>query len=183
MKRKRLFLASILVLSIVGVLHWKIDRQVRIYCMVLTSTKFFQTRTRAVYETWGSRCDQLIFISDSSNDSTTNLPIVSIGKSREGYEHLSSKSIAGFEYIYQHEFDRFDWFIKTDDDTYVIIDNLRKFLQDKDPSYPVSYGYNFRVGMFAYSLDRLLRGYFRLSIRWKWICFKSRISSKIASRH
>ena len=151
MKRKRLFVLVIFVLIILGVFHRKIDRKVRICCMVLTSTKFFQTRTRAVYETWGTRCDKLIFISESSNESTTNLPIVSIGNSQEGYEHLSSKSIFGFEYLYQHEFDRFDWFMKTDDDTYIIIDNLRKFLQDKDPSSPVSYGYNFRVGMFAFS--------------------------------
>ena len=37
-----------------------------------------------------------------------------------------------------------DWFLKADDDTYVIVDNLRRVLRDHDPTKPEYMGCRFK---------------------------------------
>ena len=36
-----------------------------------------------------------------------------------------------------------DWFIKCDDDTYLIVENLRYFLSNENPTDPVCFGHRF----------------------------------------
>ena len=36
--------------------------------------------------------------------------------------------------------DEADWFLKADDDSYIIIENLKAFLQQHDPSDPIQFG-------------------------------------------
>ena len=38
----------------------------------------------------------------------------------EGREHLTGKTMQAFRYVYENYFDKADWFMKADDDTYVI---------------------------------------------------------------
>jgi hypothetical protein len=79
-------------------------------------------------------------------DAINQLPIAPIRRLHSGYGHLTQKSTMAFLYAYQHHIDEFDWFIKADDDTYLIIDNLRAFLNEQNASEPVTFGYNFKVG-------------------------------------
>lgn len=62
----------------------------------------------------------------------------------EGRNHLTKKTMLAFTYIYQNYFDEADWFLKADDDTYVIMDHLNDFLSDKDPNDAVFYGQTFK---------------------------------------
>ena len=39
-----------------------------------------------------------------------------------------------WSHVHQHHFNDADWFIKVDDDTYVIMENLRYFLSQQDPN-------------------------------------------------
>ncbi|GFR68833.1 glycoprotein-N-acetylgalactosamine 3-beta-galactosyltransferase 1 [Elysia marginata] len=38
----------------------------------------------------------------------------------------------------------FDWFLKSDDDTYIVMENLREMLRSYDPDSPVYFGYRFK---------------------------------------
>ena len=71
----------------------------------------------------------------------------------EGREYLTVKTFRAFRYVYKHYFDDFDWFMRTDDDSYVIMENLRYFLSMQDTNKAVHFGHKFKVivrsGYFA----------------------------------
>ena len=116
-------------------------QKVRVLIFVLTSPKTLNTRAIYVKNTWGKRVDNLLFF---SSESDPYIPTIGLNLS-EGYWHLTAKSMHGFRYVYQHHFKDADWFMKVDDDTYVIMENLRYFLSDKNSSVPVYYGLHFKV--------------------------------------
>ncbi len=128
-------------------------KSIRVCCLVSTSPEHLLTRARAVYATWGSRCDRLFFITEYSQTNMTfeqkqfaqQIPIAPIHNIKSGYTHLTQKSILAFLFVYENYFNDFDWFVKADDDTYLIMENLKEFLRKQDTSEPVTFGYNYRV--------------------------------------
>ena len=48
-------------------------------------------------------------------------------------------------YCYQHHRDEFDWFLKTDDDTFMVIENLRELLRSFDTKEPLHFGHHFKA--------------------------------------
>ena len=69
-------------------------RKVRIFCIVLTQPKNHKMQAKVVKETWGRRCDKLVFVSSLDNP---DLPAVSAGVP-EGREYLWGKTRFGFKY-------------------------------------------------------------------------------------
>lgn len=60
------------------------------------------------------------------------------------YSLLTDKMFKTVINLYEH-YNDFDWYFKADDDTFAFIKSLKYFLQSKDPSLPVTYGYDFRL--------------------------------------
>ncbi|CAF0755564.1 unnamed protein product [Adineta ricciae] len=125
----------------------------RICCLILTTPKNFLTRAKAIHDTWGPLCDRHFFITENSSESnsveqiniTRELPIAPITNIIPGYDHLTQKSVSAFLFAYQNYINDFDWFVKADDDTFIIVENLRAFLSKQNTSEPVTFGYNFKV--------------------------------------
>ncbi|KAK2185026.1 hypothetical protein NP493_247g02023 [Ridgeia piscesae] len=138
----------------------------------MTSRDNLQTKARHVRATWGRRCDKLLFASDSRDD---KFPTIDINVPT-GREHLTAKSMKAFDYVFEHHYDDADWFMKVDDDTYVIVDNLRYFLSSRSSSEPVYFGHIFKKflpqgynsGGGGYVLSREALG--RLGSRDKYSC-------------
>lgn len=63
------------------------------------------------------------------------------GLVQDSYEKLTDKMFLTFKYLYA-QYPDYDWYLKADDDTFIFVDNLRLFLADKNPSKPVTYGYD-----------------------------------------
>ena len=82
----------------------EIKRQ-RILCWIPTSPNNLVERAKSVKDTWGKRCDMLLFFS-STEDAT--IPVIGLNV-KEGRHNLYAKTRASLEYIYQHHLD-VDWF-------------------------------------------------------------------------
>ncbi|KAK2192618.1 hypothetical protein NP493_26g07048 [Ridgeia piscesae] len=105
----------------------------------MTSPATLETRARHVRDTWGKRCDVLLFASDCKND---RFPTINITVPH-GRDHLAMKTSKTFDYVYTHHRDQADWFLKADDDTYVIMENLRHMLTPYNPQEALSFGHAF----------------------------------------
>ena len=100
-----------------------------------------------IKRTWGAHCDKLIFMS-SQEDPALGAVALNIS---EGRQNLWGKTKGGFQYCYQHHREEFDWFIKADDDTFMVIENLKEFLRPFDTNEPIHFGHHFKYlgGYFA----------------------------------
>lgn len=108
----------------------------KVLCWIMTTPKNHNTKAKAVKLTWAKRCDKVLFMS-----SKEDLEIGSITLNvSEGRENLWAKTKEAFRYVHKHFLKDFDWFLKADDDTFVIVENLKYFLQSKSPEEPIYFG-------------------------------------------
>ncbi|XP_054620644.1 glycoprotein-N-acetylgalactosamine 3-beta-galactosyltransferase 1 [Dunckerocampus dactyliophorus] len=105
----------------------------------MTGPKNLESRTKHIQETWAERCDTVLYMSSVKTD----FPTVELNVN-EGRENLYWKTIRAFQYIYQHHLHDADWFLKADDDTYVIVENLRRMLSQVDSEKALYLGRRFK---------------------------------------
>ncbi|XP_063979191.1 glycoprotein-N-acetylgalactosamine 3-beta-galactosyltransferase 1-like isoform X2 [Diachasmimorpha longicaudata] len=115
-------------------------KKIRILCWIMTGPKTHKTKAIHVKATWGNRCNILLFMSSAKDDSLPTV-VLPVG---EGRNNLWPKTKEAFKYIYKNYKDKADWFMKADDDTYVIVENLRFMLSSYNTSAPLYFGYRFK---------------------------------------
>jgi glycoprotein-N-acetylgalactosamine 3-beta-galactosyltransferase len=91
----------------------ELTRDIRVLCWVLTMPENHKKKAIHVKNTWGKRCNKLIFMSTSADSdlNTISLPV------KETRASLWDKTRFAFQYIYNYHFDEADWFLKADDDS------------------------------------------------------------------
>lgn len=99
---------------------------------VVTSKNLLLTRARGINNTWGPQAPKLLFFS-SEGTRAHNLPVVSLPGTDDTYPP-QKKVYRMLKYMYDHYIDKFNWFMRADDDIYVRVDPLVKFLNTLDPS-------------------------------------------------
>lgn len=105
----------------------------------MTYPKNHRTRAIHVNATWGRRCNKLLFATRETDPSIPTL-VVDVG---DGRKYLGRKTQTAFSKVFASYSQDYDWFMKADDDSYVIMENLRYFLSQQDAALPVYFGQNF----------------------------------------
>uniref|UniRef100_A0A914VYQ9 N-acetylgalactosaminide beta-1,3-galactosyltransferase n=1 Tax=Plectus sambesii TaxID=2011161 RepID=A0A914VYQ9_9BILA len=108
----------------------------------MTSKRNHKNRAAVVDETWPKRCDKYEFFTDDGN---TTFPSADIFYNMtDGHIKLWPKTKVALQYIYDTYLDDFDWFLKADDDTYIVVENLKLMLARLDSSLPHYLGFRLK---------------------------------------
>ncbi|XP_067211865.1 chondroitin sulfate synthase 1 [Linepithema humile] len=106
-----------------------------VFVGVMTAQKYLDTRAKAVYETWGRELPGKIafFSSESSTvpENCPDLPLVPLPRVDDTYPP-QKKSFMMLQYMWSNFGDRFEWFLRADDDVYVRTDRLETLLRSVD---------------------------------------------------
>ncbi|CAH8852989.1 unnamed protein product [Trichobilharzia szidati] len=120
----------------------KLYKKIRILCYINTHPENYYKKAIHIHNTWAKRCTKHLFMSTKYD------PILPVAVLKLPYPevrmHLWSKMRIILRYIYQYR-DEYDYFLKTDDDTYVIVENLLDVLQNYSPDMPFMLGHRFPV--------------------------------------
>lgn len=123
---------------------------------VMTADKYIGTRAKAVYETWGNRVPgKILFFTADTQNSTEDLPVIPLRGVDDSYPP-QKKSFMMLKYMSENYGDKFEWFMRADDDVFVKTDRLELFLRSINSSRPVFIGqagkgsqvYNFFLLLF-----------------------------------
>ena len=104
-------------------------------------------RGQTVRDTWMRRCDISLFMSSKEDP---KFPAVGLDV-LPGRKHIASKAKAAWKYIYKHYLNEADFFVKADPDTYIIIENLKSFLSEKNPNATEYYGHVYQHKNWEFS--------------------------------
>lgn len=119
----------------------KVKKEVRILCIVLTTERSINSKIPVVNSTWGKRCNKRLYVMCTDKTDPDFLNTCKIGESKA---HLTGKVRYAFEHAYKHYINDYDWFFKGDDDTYVVMENLRYLVSHYSADTPGYLGYHFK---------------------------------------
>jgi chondroitin sulfate synthase len=98
------------------------SRKTLLFVGVMTAQKYLATRARAVYETWGREIPgRIAFFTSATSVPPSNrpdLPIVRLRGVDDSYPP-QKKSFLMLQYMWERYGDRYEWFLRADDDVYV----------------------------------------------------------------
>nr|XP_033784856.1 LOW QUALITY PROTEIN: chondroitin sulfate synthase 3 [Geotrypetes seraphini] len=114
-----------------------------LYVGVMTAQKYLDTRAVAAYRTWAPFIPGRVeFFSSQGSDEVAlaePLPVVSLPGVDDSYPP-QKKSFLMLKYMHDLYLERFEWFMRADDDVYIKGDKLEEFLRSLNSSKPLYLG-------------------------------------------
>ncbi|GAB9473522.1 Glycoprotein-n-acetylgalactosamine 3-beta-galactosyltransferase [Globisporangium polare] len=100
-------------------------KRVRVLCWVNTYHKNHKKRVRSIKNTWGKKCDKILFMSDIEDPALPTVRIVAPPLHETLWQkHREIVRLIAREFR-EHDF---DWVFKCDDDTFLLVENLKRYL-------------------------------------------------------
>lgn len=128
-----------------------------IFVGVMTASKYLETRAKAVYETWGRNVPGQIKFFSSEFSKSNSIPLIPLYGVDDSYPP-QKKSFAMLKYIHDHYIDKYEWFLRADDDVYVKTEQLELLLKSIDSRKPwfigqTGRGNNEEIGLLSLEHD------------------------------
>lgn len=139
--------------------HSKRRSQKRILCLMYTHEPM-HSQARAAALTWGRRCDGFLGFSNLTIPSLGLLRLEHVGP--ENYGNMYQKVRSIWAYVHQHYLSDYEYFHLCGDDAYLLVENLRHFVESLDDTQPVFAGqivpfrdWTYVAGGAGYTLNRM----------------------------
>ncbi|KAG5272672.1 hypothetical protein AALO_G00168100 [Alosa alosa] len=114
-----------------------------LYVGVMTAKKYLDSRAVAAHRTWTrSIPGKVEFFSSEGSDVVplpSPLPVVSLAGVDDSYPP-QKKSFMMLKYMHDHYLDKYEWFMRADDDVYIRGEKLESFLRSLNSSKPLYLG-------------------------------------------
>jgi len=104
-------------------------KRTKIFCVVYTLDKFHH-RIPSIRRTWGPRCDGFMVASNKTDESLGAVDIPHQGP--ETYDNIWQQARSMWSYVYDNYYDKYDWFQFGGDDYYLLVENLRLYLESEE---------------------------------------------------
>ncbi|XP_076465288.1 chondroitin sulfate synthase 1-like [Babylonia areolata] len=112
------------------------DRDNFVFVGIMTAKKFIDNRGLASHRTWASRINgKVMFFSSDGSVSKHGVPVVALPEVDDSYPP-QKKSFMMLKYMHDHFIDKFEWFVRADDDVFIKGDKLDQFLRSINSSQP-----------------------------------------------
>ncbi|EDV94072.1 GH25079 [Drosophila grimshawi] len=108
----------------------------RILCIIMIDP--MRTRQLHIERTWGRRCKMLLFLSGQPNKQSGVMGLAM----RKGHNISWGRLRSSLQHVYKHYGTQHDWFLLVKDETYVIMENLQRFLFDHASETPIYFDSN-----------------------------------------
>ena len=111
--------------------------RVKLFCLVYT-TEINHHRIPVIRETWGKKCDGFMVGSNKTDKAigTVNVP----HEGPETYHTIWLKVRSLWSYVYDNYYEEYDWFHIGGDDMYLLVENLRLYLESEEISLAANGG-------------------------------------------
>ena len=118
--------------------------RVKILCIIYSTDAGHDKKIPAIRETWGQKCDGFMVGSNKTDASVNAVDIPHAGP--EIYRNMWQKVRSLWSYVYDYYYETYDWFHIGGDDMYVLVENLRLYLESDEIKMASNGGETLPVG-------------------------------------
>lgn len=127
-----------------------------VLCVIMTSEKTFMKRSVTTWNSWAKKCHKALFACNCANitkilssdreiyKNALEVPIWQLNLT-ENYDNMAEKVFHIVRSMFDTYGETYNWFMLTDDDTYVFVEHMHKFIKTISPTAPHTYGYNYKT--------------------------------------
>ena len=109
--------------------EYRRQKEPKILCAIFTVKESHQTKMKAVHDTWSKKCDIRLYMTGPkafNQQDDPDMPFVYLNIT-DTLRKLTYKHMDTIVYVYDFHLFDFDWFLYANDDTYILMENLKLF--------------------------------------------------------